>query len=109
MMLTRGKKNKFVGMDLESIDNGIFKILMKEYITVCFEAFDEQIDIKVNTPGKHNLFEIKEVSSPLNEEKMEIFHHIVVKLLYVSKRARVDIDLIVSYLCTRVSCSNDDD
>ena len=40
---------------------------------------------------------------------MEIFHHITAKLLYVSKRARVDIDLVVSYLCTRVSCSTEDD
>ena len=40
---------------------------------------------------------------------MEIFHYIVAKLLYVSKRARVDIDLTVSFLCTRVSKSTDED
>ena len=40
---------------------------------------------------------------------MKKFHHIVATLRYVSKRARVDIDLVVSYLCTRVSCSDDDD
>ena len=28
---------------------------------------------------------------------MDILHHIVAKLLYVSKRARVDIDLAVSF------------
>ena len=45
----------------------------------------------------------------MSEERMEIFHHIVAKLLYVSKRARVDIDLTVSFLCTRVSKSTEED
>ena len=43
------------------MDNGTVKILMKEYITECFEAFGEKIDKKASTQGKHNLFEIKEV------------------------------------------------
>ena len=45
----------------------------------------------------------------MTEDKMETFHHIVAKILYVSKKARVDIDSVVSYLCTRASCSDDDD
>ena len=32
-----------------------------------------------------------------------MFHHIVAKLLYVLKWARPDIDLAVSFLCTRVA------
>ena len=48
-------------------------------------------------------------SVDLNEERRDMFHHIVAKLLYVSKRARVDIDLAVSFLCTRVSKSTEDD
>ena len=74
-------------MDVEFMDSGIVKILMKEYITECFEAFGEQIDKKANTPGKYNVFEIKGVSSPVTEDKMETFHNIVAKLLYVSERA----------------------
>ena len=109
MVVTRGKKHNFVGMDVEFMDNCTVKILMKEYITECFEAFGEKIDKKASTPGKHNLFDIKEVSSLLTEDKMKTFHHIVAQLLYVSKRASVDIDLVVSYLCTRVSCIDDDD
>ena len=40
---------------------------------------------------------------------MDVLHHIVAKLLYVCKRARVDIDLGVSFMCTRVSCSTLED
>ena len=59
-----------------------------------------------NISEKHGLF-LSEGSIPLEEEKKEVFHYIVAKLLYVSKRARVDIDLAVSYLCTRVLCSTE--
>ena len=45
----------------------------------------------------------------LSEEKMDLFHHIVCKLLFVSKRARVDIDLAISFFYTRVSCSTSQD
>ena len=40
---------------------------------------------------------------------MDSFHSIVTKLLCVSKRARPDIQLVVSFLCTRVLCSTEGD
>ena len=81
---------------------------MKDYIKECFEAFGELLGKAANTPAKSTLFEVNG-SVELNEERMETFHHIVAKLLYVSKRARVDIDLAVSFLCTRVSKSTEED
>ena len=41
--------------------------------------------------------------------KRDIFHSVVAKLLYVSKRGRLDIQLAVVFLCTRVSCSTEQD
>ena len=101
MVVTRGKKHIFVGMDVEFMENGTVRIMMKYYIIECFEAFDEQITKSANTPSKHNLFTVDKESPPLDEGK-EVFHHIVEKRLYVSKRERVDIDLAVSYLCTSI-------
>lgn len=45
----------------------------------------------------------------MSDENMDIFHHIVAKLLFESKRAKVDRDLAVSFLCTRVPCSTNQD
>ena len=39
MVVTRGKKHNFVGMDIEFKDNGPVQILMQEYIKECFVAF----------------------------------------------------------------------
>ena len=107
MTVTRGKTHNFVGMDLTFKDNGTVEILTQEYTRECIEAFDEEIK-KANTPAKHNLFDVNDIKQ-MSEIRMEIFHHIVAKLLYVSKRARVDIDLAVSFLCTRVSRSTEED
>ena len=49
------------------------------------------------------------ISEELNETESEIFHTITAKLLHVCKRARLDIDPVVAYLCTRVSCSTHND
>ena len=95
MVVTRGKVHNFVGMDVTFKENGTVEIIMKDYIAECFEAFGEPIDKDANTPAKNHLFEVVE-APPLDNDKMEVFHHIVAKLLYVSKRARVDIDLAVS-------------
>ena len=108
MVVTRGKSHNFVGMDVVFKDNGTDEILMKDYINECFEAYGEPVNRSASTPSKHDLF-LSEGSIPLEEEKKEVFHHIVGKSSYVSKRARVDIELTVSYLCTRVSRSTEED
>ena len=48
-------------------------------------------------------------SEASSEEIMERFHHIVSKLVYVSKLARVEVELVVPLLCMKVFCSTKDD
>ena len=45
----------------------------------------------------------------LNKEEDELFHRIVVTLLYVSIQARVDILLPFGFLCTKISKSTAQD
>ena len=56
-------------------------------------------------PAKGNLFEEDqgEEQKELGETESERFHHTTAKLLYLSKRVRIDTDLAVSFLCTRVA------
>ena len=68
-----------------------------------------KIDRRAKTPAKHDLFYVDNKSEILSKEKAEVFHHIVAKLLYVSKRARMDIDLAVAFLCTRVAKNTEED
>ena len=109
MTVTRGMKHTFVGMDITFRGDKKVEIIMMEYIHESITAFGEDIGKGATTPAKGDLFQVDENSEQLNEEKSIKFHHIVSKLLYVSKRARIDIDLSISFLCTRVSKSTNED
>ena len=85
---------------------------MKDYLTECIESYEEingPINGSANTPAKHDLFHTNNQAQPLDERRKTVFHHIVSKLLYVSKRAQIYIDWAISYLWTRVSKSNIED
>lgn len=104
MTVKQGKLHTFVGMDIEFTNDRTVKISMKDYIKEYMDAYG-----RGNTPATDTLFVIDDASQQLSESKCEMFHHIVSKLLYVSKRARIDIDLAIPFLCTRVSKSTDQD
>jgi hypothetical protein len=106
MTVTRGKKHVFLGMHITfHHDTGTVDILMKEQVKEAIQDFDDDISRTAATPAKRDLFEIDEDSELLTPEKQENFHSVVAKLLFVSLRSRQDIQLAVSFLCTRVSCS----
>jgi hypothetical protein len=109
MAITRGKKHVFLGMNISFHNDGTTSIVMKDYIEEANAHFGEDITRSATTPAKRNLFRIKENSVPLTDAGREIFHSVVAKLLYVSKRGRLDIQLPIAFLCTQVSCSTKQD
>jgi hypothetical protein len=109
MTVTRGKRHVFLGMDITFHDDGTVSVNMKDYIMEAIAAFGEDITRTAATPAKKDCFEINDKSEALTNERSEVFHSIVAKLLYVSKRSRLDIQLAIAFLCTRVSCSTNQD
>jgi hypothetical protein len=75
------------------------------YVKESIAELGEYVNKTAATPSKRDLYKICEKSKVLERSKGEIFHSIVAKLLYVSHRGRLDIQLPVAFLCTRVSCS----
>jgi len=61
------------------------------------------------TPVAGHLFTTNENCEKLSEKKAQGFHHIVEKLLYLSRLTCQDIQMVVAYLCTRVKSPNADD
>ena len=63
-----------------------------------------------NTPAANHLFTVNLVNPKLLDEEMaELFHHFTVKLLFLSKRARADIQMAVAFLSTREKQPDVDD
>ena len=85
------------------------KLTMKNYLEEAIQAFGEDVSVGAATPTNRNLFVVYKDLPPLETNKTEIFHHVVAKLLYVAKRARVDLQLAIAFLCTRVSKSTQED
>ena len=105
MTVTRGRKHTFVGMDFELKDDGSIHITTVDYIKEALADFGEIVHGTSQSPANKNLFIIDKESTELTESKANIFHSIVAKLLYVSRRSRLDIGLAVAFLSTRVSKS----
>ena len=102
MNVKHGNKHTYLGKDFE-IKNQKVIMTMTDYLNECIDSFGEVIDSNAATPATKSLMIVNANSLPLNNEKQAIFHHIVAKLLYICKRAHLDLQVAIGFLCTRVS------
>ena len=107
--ISRGKKHDFLGMNITLRDDGKFEIEMKNQIQEAIDKFGETFNYPVKTVCGSKLWEVNENSPRLDEKKSEIFHSVTAKLLYITKRARPDIETGVAFMTTRVSRSTEQD
>ncbi|GAX20129.1 hypothetical protein FisN_17Lu131 [Fistulifera solaris] len=109
MSVTRGMKHKFLGMDIEFQTNNTVVVQMRDYLQESIDESKLGITQEATTPAKSNLFDIDEASPALEGDEFDVFRSVVAKLLYIAVRARMDILLPVSFLCTRVTKSTKQD
>ena len=81
---------------------------MKSHIIKAINLFHDDITKNASTPAGNFLFNIRE-SPTVSEEKADNFHSVVVSLLFISRRCRLDIQTAIGFLCTRVSEPTEDD
>jgi hypothetical protein len=74
---------------------------MKTYI----QEYGTSIYREAATPAKKNLLVVYPTSRKLDKGRSDTFHSISAKLLFVATRARIDILLVVIFLCSRVFTS----
>ena len=109
LTIQRGPVYDFLGMEIEFVEGNRVKILMKNQIQEAIHDFGEVISRKAATPATRDLHVIREDAEQLDERRSEIFHSVTMKLMYIGKRARPDIETAVGFLSTRVSKSDVDD
>jgi hypothetical protein len=97
----------YLGMEFDYSSPDAVTISMSSMIEEVLQEYE--VDSTVKTPAGHNLHKVREDSPPLTEREREEFHSCVAKLLYIAKRARPDLLTAIGFLCTRVSCSTQDD
>ena len=97
----RGKRHDYLAMNLDFNTPGKLKLDMVNYVKGMVDEFPEEI-IDSKCPWNDNLFKVEDKSVKLNKEKHEVFHTFVAKGLFLSKRARPDIQPAIAFLSTRV-------
>jgi len=110
--VSRGTRHDFLGMDLDfgSVP-GALQISMIPYLNGMLKEFPEDLKGSTATPGADHLFKVRDPSETklLPEEQAQAFHRATAQLLFVSQRARRDIQTAVSFLTTRVKAPDEDD
>ena len=107
--VTRGKHHEYLAMKLDSSKKGEVKIDMTKYVQEMLDTFPETVSKGASTPANENLYKINERSPKLNKKRAEEFHTAVAKALFMSKRARPDIQPTNAFLCTRVKNPTEED
>lgn len=109
LVVTRGQIHEYLGMTIDYTEAGKCKIRMSDYIEEMLDDIPKDMIGDASTPAADHLFHVDNNATTLDETAAQLFHHITAKLLFLSKRARPDIQTAVAFLTTRVKGPDNDD
>jgi hypothetical protein len=84
-------------------------IRMDEYVEGLLAEAPEDMSGTAATPAAAHLFEVSETPEYLDDETLQLYHHLTAKLLFLCKRARPELQTAVAFLTTRVKRPDADD
>ena len=103
LTITQGEIHDYLGMIINYATPVKVKFKMQDFIQgVLDECLEDLMKGALVTPAANHLFNINPDCRKLGEEKASQFHHLTVKLLYLSKRAWPDLQTVVSFLTMQV-------
>jgi hypothetical protein len=100
--VTTGKIHSYLGMLFDFRVDGEVKITMIKYIADILDMCATICGTR-ESPGGTDLFVIDKSSPLLDKTTAKFFHSLVMKIMYVAKRVRVDCLLVVGFLATRTT------
>ena len=112
MVSTCGKIHEYLGMTIDFLDIDKVKITMYNYIDEMISELPTKMICESATPASNHLFKIRKDNDDdqlLTPELLEEFHHLIAKTLFLSKRARPNLQTAVAFLTTKVKAPNNDD
>ena len=86
LSMTHGKIHDYLGMTINYSMPGKVTFSMPDYVEgLIHETPDELLSGQANTPAANHLFDVNDNATKLDEERVDIYHHLTVKLLYLCK------------------------
>ena len=106
----KGLVHKYLGTTIDySIPRKVVFTMFDYLEDVIVEADKDLKNSRSYYPGNDSLFKVDYDSPSLPTKDAELFHRHVARLLFASKRARPDIQVCVTFLCTRVKAPTEQD
>ncbi len=107
----QGVVHNYLGMIFDFSLKGKVMINMIKYIKNIIADFPEEIVTTKTSPATGHLLTVrdKSLAKPLSEEQARAFHHASAQLLFLSTRARQDIQPATVFLTMQVRCPDEDD
>jgi hypothetical protein len=102
LTVNRKRVHEYLGMSIDYSIPEKVQFIMNDYIENLLDDAPEDMTGNATTPAAHRLFEVNDKAEKLNPTDSDIYHHTTARLLYLSKRARPDLQTAVAFLCTRV-------
>ena len=115
LTISRGKTHEYLGMIFDYTKPKQVWIQMYRYIQGVLDSVPARYKEGVGsaTPAPNNLYEVRSADSNeielLSPKERDEYHTVTAQLLYLSKRARPDMQTAVAFHCTRVKCPDKDD
>ena len=109
LTMNRGKVLEYLGLKIDYQKKVKVSLSMEDYKTKFLNEAPFVMEGNARTPAACHLINTNNRARKLSEEKAQLFHHIVAKLLYLCRRTHQDIQTAVAFLCTRVKNSDKDD
>ena len=106
----RGKIHDFLGMNFDFREPKVLNVNMCGHVDNMVDTFPIKFEKEDTSkyPSGDKLFD-EGTGELLDQKEKEQFHTTTAKGLYISKRARPDIQLTIAVLCTRVQKPNQSD
>ena len=104
----RGKKHPCVRFTLNHSIKGQVFIDVKDCVKDVIKEFENKTISEIKNPVDDELFEVCESKLSFKEKKKE-FHIMMAKALFLTKRARSDIECAMAFSSTRVFKLNEED
>jgi hypothetical protein len=108
--VSHGKVHDYLGMTLDYTQPNKVIINMDQYVNELLDNVPEDYGTGIaTTPAATHLYDVNPDAEKLEQKKAELFHTLTAKLLFLSKRARPDLQQAVGFLTTRVKQPDVDD
>ncbi len=106
----QGKIHDYLGMIFDFSKEGKVMVNMIEYIKTIIGNFPEEIIATHASPAADHLFTVRDETKamPLPEKQARAFHHATAQVLFLSARARCNIQPCMAFLTTCVKSPDKD-